>query len=137
MGGTETILVVEDEEAVRQFVIRVLDQAGYRVLAAANGQEALKVGSSSARLDLLFTDMVMPGMSGMELAQKFASHHPGARTLFASGYSDEALESSLPGGSSSAYLAKPFTAEALLASVRNALDVPASTAAGIAETRRP
>jgi PAS domain S-box-containing protein len=130
-GGSETILVVEDEEAVRQFVVRVLGGAGYRVLVAANGAEALKIAASDPQLDLLFTDMVMPGMSGPDLALRFSSAHPGARTLFASGYSEEALDTEGPAEGATPYLAKPFTAEALLARVRLVLDAardPSATA---------
>ncbi|MGZ6266070.1 MAG: ATP-binding protein, partial [Candidatus Limnocylindrales bacterium] len=90
-GGTETILVAEDQEAVRQYVKRVLSRAGYRVHAAPNAQEALGIAKKLAHVDLLFTDMVMPGMGGPELARLLTAIHPDVRTLYASGYSEEAL----------------------------------------------
>ena len=122
LGGQETILVAEDEEAVRVFVERVLSRAGYRVLAAANGPEALATASRLPHLDLLFTDMVMPGMSGRELSAQLAAIQPGARTLYASGYSDDAVLYGVGNDGRSPYLAKPFTAEGLLGRVREVLD---------------
>ncbi|MGD0018770.1 MAG: ATP-binding protein [Candidatus Limnocylindrales bacterium] len=122
LGGSETILVAEDEQAVRVFIERVLSRAGYRVLAAANGPEALAMASTLPHLDLLFTDMVMPGMGGRELAAQLSATHPGARTLFASGYSNDALLHGVGTDGKSPYLAKPFTADALLTRVREVLD---------------
>jgi PAS domain S-box-containing protein len=121
-GGHETILVAEDEQAVRVFVERVLSRAGYRVLAAANGQEALAVAKTLPHLDLLFTDMVMPGMGGLELAEMLAREHPGVPTLYASGYSNVALAQGMGGAGQAPYLPKPFTADRLLARVREVLD---------------
>ncbi len=122
LGGTETILVAEDEPAVRLFVERVLSRAGYRVLAAANGPEALVMASTLPHLDLLFTDMVMPGMGGRELAAQLSTTHPAARTLYASGYSNDAVVYGVGADGRSPYLAKPFTADALLVRVREVLD---------------
>ena len=119
--GSETILVAEDEPAVRLFVERVLSNAGYQVHATANGEEALRLAPTLDRLDLLFTDMVMPGLGGTELIEALTAQRPGLRTIRASGYTDAIFRdgserSTLP------YLAKPFTAEALLAIVRQVLD---------------
>jgi len=122
LGGRETILVAEDEPAVRVFVERVLSRAGYRVIAAANGPEALAMASTLPHLDLLFTDMVMPGMSGRELASRLAATQPRARTLFASGYSDDAVQYGVGEDGRSPYLGKPFTANGLLTRVREVLD---------------
>jgi PAS domain S-box-containing protein len=122
-GGNETVLVAEDQEAVRLYIERVLSRAGYRVLGAANGQEALAIAKTLPHVDLLFTDMVMPGLSGPELAKLLIAVHPGVRTLFASGYSDEALADGFAiEGKVVPYLAKPFTTDALLARVREVLD---------------
>ena len=122
LGGRETILVAEDEQAVRVFVERVLSRAGYRVFATANGPEALAMASTLPHLDLLFTDMVMPGMTGRELAARLAETQPQARTLFASGYSDDAVQFGVGQDGRSPYLGKPFTANGLLTSVREVLD---------------
>jgi PAS domain S-box-containing protein len=120
-GGRETILVAEDEEAVRVFIERVLARAGYRVVAAANGSEALSLAAQLPHLDLLFTDMVMPGMSGRELATQLSALYPGLRRIFASGYTEDPLVRGLT-GQSDPFLSKPFTAEALLERVRSVLD---------------
>jgi two-component system, cell cycle sensor histidine kinase and response regulator CckA len=120
LGGHETILVAEDEQAVRVFVERILTRAGYRVLAAANGPEALAIAATLPHLDMLFTDMVMPGMSGRELAAQLAVTHSNARTVYASGYSDDALAHGIEGKST--YLPKPFSADGLLTRVREVLD---------------
>ncbi len=123
-GGTETILVAEDEEAVRLYVERVLSGAGYRVLAAANGQEALAIAKTLPQLDLLFTDMVMPGMGGPELVKLLTAVQPRVRILYASGYSDEALAQDFRSEGQASLLPKPFSADRLLARVRDALDSP-------------
>jgi PAS domain S-box-containing protein len=122
LGGSETILVAEDEQAVRVFVERVLSRAGYRVFAAANGPEALALATTLPNLDLLFTDMMMPGMTGRELAEHLSATHPDVPTLYASGYSDDALLYGLGNEGRSSYLPKPFTADALLTLVREVLD---------------
>jgi PAS domain S-box-containing protein len=138
-GGNETILVAEDEDAVRLFVERVLKRAGYRVLTASNGQEALAVAETIDHLDLLFTDMVMPAMGGPELARALTALHPHAPTLYGSGYSDEALVEGFGHDAQVPYLAKPFTADRLLSRVREVLDAKAESrrAAGPARKRRP
>jgi two-component system cell cycle sensor histidine kinase/response regulator CckA len=124
--GNETILVAEDEPAVRTFVERVLSHAGYQVHTAANGEDALRLAATLDRLDLLFTDMVMPGMGGPELIEALTAERPHLRTICASGYTDNAIFRDGAAGSQLPYLSKPFTAEALLALVRQVLDGPAS-----------
>jgi PAS domain S-box-containing protein len=126
--GNETILVAEDEAAVRIFVERVLSQAGYRVHTAANGEEALQLAPRLDRLDLLFTDMVMPGMGGPELIEALTAQRPNLRTICASGYTDDAIFRDGATPSPRPYLSKPFTAEALLALVRQELDGPGPAA---------
>jgi PAS domain S-box-containing protein len=121
-GGNETILVAEDEDAVRTFVARVLVGAGYRVVAAANAAEALSAAGELPRLDLLFTDVVMPGMSGVELAARLTKTHPGLPAIYASGYSDEGVLPDAARAGDVPYLPKPFTSEILLARVREVLD---------------
>ena len=117
-GRTGTVLLVEDEPALRQLVHRFLSRAGYRVLAAANGVEALALFSGEAgAVDVVVTDMLMPGMSGVELARELDERAPGISVLFMSGYAreDAAIPASRPG---SAFLAKPFTLPELTAQLR-------------------
>jgi PAS domain S-box-containing protein len=121
-GGTETILVAEDEEAVRLYVERILSRAGYRVLAAANGPEALAIARTLPHLDLLFTDMVMPGMGGPELVDLLIAAQPSVRVLYASGYSDDALAEGFGSEGQVSILTKPFGADLLLARIREVLD---------------
>jgi CheY-like chemotaxis protein len=91
--GAETVLVVEDEDAVRKLVTRMLVAAGYIVVSAANGDEALALGARyERRIDLLLTDVVMPQMSGRRLAERFGELRPGLSVLYMSGYTDHALE---------------------------------------------
>jgi two-component system cell cycle sensor histidine kinase/response regulator CckA len=120
----ETILLVEDEYGVRKLVRKMLLQQGYRVLEAANGQDALQIRRMHAGpIHLLLTDVVMPGMSGRELAARFAVHSPDTHVLYMTGYTDDAiLQHGLPEAESPAMLRKPFLAEILAAAVRKALN---------------
>ncbi|HXF96088.1 MAG TPA: PAS domain S-box protein [Gemmatimonadales bacterium] len=122
--GSETILLVEDEPAVRAPVKELLEDAGFRVLEAADARAALALVERDPDLAIhvLVTDVVMPGMKGHELAQRFRERRPGALVLFTSGYSPQALAGELPPGA--AFLAKPFTPEALARKVRELLDRP-------------
>jgi len=128
-GGTETVLVVEDEASVRLFVRHVLASKGYRVKEAATGEEALSLCSTEAHpIPLLLTDLVMPGISGRELAERLRGMWPGTRVLFMSGYTEDAdLRRGLR-NTDAGFLPKPFTAESLVAAVRKALDVPSQAA---------
>jgi two-component system cell cycle sensor histidine kinase/response regulator CckA len=122
--GTESILVVEDEEAVRTCVCSILRAKGYKVLAAANGVEALSVWDEHRHtIDLLLTDMVMPeGLTGLDLAEKLLVDRPGLKVIFTSGYSAELVvaQSTLPAGGR--FLAKPYQSKLLMQTVREALD---------------
>ena len=120
-GGVETVLVVEDEEAVRRLTCRILSDHGYRVLSAADGPEALDVAAlHPGPVDLLLTDIVLPSMNGLDLSARMAAVRPGIRSLAISGYvAREVLEDGLPEGL--AMLPKPFKRDALLARVREAL----------------
>ena len=127
-GGTETILFVEDESQVRKLVCDVLRARGYTVLAAKDGIEAIPLEENHpGRIDLLITDLVMPSLSGRELAQHVSAARPETKVLFISGYSDEAVIR--PGHNLSApnraFLQKPFALEDLLLRVRALLDVSA------------
>ena len=118
-----TILVVEDEDAVRYLASRVLRAHGYRVLEAGDPSAALRMAREQERpADLLVTDIVMPGMSGPALAERLAAAWPGLKVLYITGYAEEAIErqSALPAGG--ALLEKPFTAQQLADRVRLALE---------------
>ncbi len=131
--GRETILVVEDESIVRMLVCTVLTEAGYQVMEAAHGAEALAlVAQQPGTIDLLLTDVRMPGLDGCELAAKINQLRGNTRVLFISAYMDEprALEAFNP--AISAFLQKPFTPAALTATVRRLLDCAADTVAATA-----
>jgi CheY-like chemotaxis protein len=121
-AGTESVLLVEDEPAVRRLVSRTLERAGYSVLEAETAAAAAAMWSRSP-IDLLLTDVVMPGVDGAELARRFSAERPGARVLFMSGYTegvlvDRAREAQVP------FLQKPFTRAELMRRVREVLDDP-------------
>jgi PAS domain S-box-containing protein len=123
--GRETILVVEDEPEVRNFVTNALQSRGFRVLDAPGGRAALLLAADfPGRIDLLLTDVIMPDMTGRQLADELKSIRPGLKILYMSGYSGEiiAQRGILEPGVS--YLAKPFTIEALAAKVREVLGPP-------------
>jgi len=123
-GGTETILLVEDEPDVRQVTRVILEVHGYRVLEASDGRQALELWQQHREtIQLLFTDMVMPeGMSGRELSQRLRADRPQLKVLYTSGYSAELAGQELPPGAS--FLQKPCSAELLLETVRRCLDAP-------------
>ena len=123
LRGTETILLVEDEPQVRQVAHSILLRMGYTVLEARNGAEALTVSSMhDGPIDLLLTDVVMPGMSGSELAKRLAVSRPSMKVLCMSGYTDEAAIRHGVIAAELAYLQKPLTDEALTRRVREVLD---------------
>ena len=123
VSGSETILVVEDEPAIRTVVRRMLERAGYRVIEAASGEEALeRIAENKGPLDLVMTDLVMPGMSGAELAQQLRRERPSLRILLTSGYSAEAVAGRFTGAERWRLISKPYTVSDLLHEVREALD---------------
>ncbi len=122
----ETILVVEDEEIVRELVCEVLDQQGYHVLCAANGREALKMAEEySGRIDLLLTDVVMPQMNGHELAALLIARRPGLKVLYVSGYSDNDIGHHGVLDAEVELLEKPFSPRTLAQKIREMLGEPA------------
>ena len=123
VGGSETILLCEDEDDVRTLVETALRSRGYDVLSAHVPERALEIASTDpAAIDLLLTDVVMPGMSGPALATSVASLRHGVRVLFMSGYPADEIEQE--GASDANLLEKPFTPEVLLGRVRETLDAP-------------
>ena len=123
--GTETILLVEDEPAVREMAIITLQEQGYNVLEATNGQDALRLATEYANhIDLLVTDVIMPQMNGKDLADQIIAVRPQTKTLFTSGYTDDAIIQHGVLKSGIAFLPKPFTPAALARKVRKTLDVP-------------
>jgi CheY-like chemotaxis protein len=123
-GGTETILLVEDDPALRQVAGRALLRNGYRVLEASNGVEALQLWQRHGpQIDLLFTDMIMPeGVTGLELADRLRSEKDALRVLITSGYSMGSSPEAPPADDSFSYLAKPYEPTVLAAAVRGCLD---------------
>jgi len=126
-GGSETILVVEDEEPVRRLVCRALKGGGYTVIEAGSGAAALAAFDAlgGGRLDLLVTDVVMPRMGGRELAELISQRCPDLRILFMSGYTDDAVLREGVSQAEVTFLQKPFTPRQLAEKVRAALSKPA------------
>jgi CheY-like chemotaxis protein len=124
-GGSETILLVEDEEAVRTIVSKILQNKGYTVLEAHHGNEALQICQHhQGPIHLMVTDVVMPQVSGRELAERLTLLRPEIRVLFMSGYPDNAIVHHGVLGAGTAFLQKPFTLNALECKVRELLDAP-------------
>jgi CheY-like chemotaxis protein len=123
-GGTESLLLVEDDPLVREMAARALRGGGYRVLVAASGAEALQLATLEVGLRLVVTDVVLPGLDGKGLADELVRRLPGLRVLFISGYEREVVGQHGVDDAGAEFLPKPFTAAALLASVRGLLDRP-------------
>ncbi|HEX4995762.1 MAG TPA: response regulator, partial [Methylomirabilota bacterium] len=129
-GRGETILLVEDAQRVRAVVREILEMSGYVVLEARQGAEALEISNRHAGpIHLLVTDVVMPQMSGRELAQRLATLRPELKVLYMSGYTDDAIVRHGVLASGIAFLSKPFTPNALALKVREVLDGVADGAA--------
>jgi CheY-like chemotaxis protein len=132
-GGNETILLVEDEPALRLTTRRILERKGYRIREATNGQEALEVWQSHAgEIALLLTDIIMPGeMTGRDLAERLWAQRPGLKVIFMSGYSAEVLGKGTEfiRRTRTHFLQKPCRSRALLETVRRCLDEKESVAA--------
>ena len=119
--GSETILLVEDEESVRNTLGKVLRHAGYRVLVAADGDQAIEIDRQTGPpAHMLLTDIVMPGVPGPELARYFLGLHPEIKVLYMSGYPEAA--GAVPLLSPDKFMQKPFTVEQLLRRVREVFD---------------
>lgn len=121
--GTETILLVEDEDLVRNLSIEILETCGYTVIEARNGLEALKIcEAEDCKFDLLMTDVVMPQMGGRELAEKLTKKLPNIQVLFTSGYTDDAVMRHGVIETNTNFIQKPFTFDALASKIRELLD---------------
>jgi PAS domain S-box-containing protein len=121
--GSETVLVVEDDEDVRQVAVGFLDSLGYAVLEAADPRQAMEMLERNARVDLLFTDVILPGgMTGVDLAREACARHGTLKVLYTSGYARGALPASGHVEEGSALLAKPYSREFLATMVREVLD---------------
>ena len=122
MRGTETVLLVEDDEEVRRLASEILKTRGYAVLETGDPLEALSIGERrNGAIDLLLTDMVMPAMPGSELAQRLATTYPGLRVLYMSGYTDEMIAPAAANAPARLLLRKPFTPDDLARKVREVL----------------
>lgn len=129
LAGTESILVVEDDYTVRRLAIYVLQAAGYSVISAADGQEALSLlEQQEIPVDLLVTDVVMPNLGGRELAESLQSVFPDLKVLYISGYPDDAILRQGMRGEQVSMLLKPFAPQALITKVREVLDLPCANA---------
>jgi CheY-like chemotaxis protein len=130
--GTETVLVAEDEQAVRELVRSMLVMGGYRVIVAASGEEALTVADGyDGVIHLLLSDVVMPGINGRELAERLVKKRPTVRTMFMTGYTDDSVVRHGVRGGAVTLVPKPFTRQELLAAVRRVLDGPAQNPANL------
>jgi hypothetical protein len=126
-GGGETLLLVEDDDRVRVLVASMLRRNGYTVMLASQGDQALEIASRfRGRIHLLLTDVVMPGISGRQLSERLTSARPDTHVLYMSGYSDDAILRHGVKSAGTHFLQKPFSIEALLQRVREALTAPSN-----------
>ena len=123
LTGTEWVLLVEDEDTVRTLVRTILESRGFHVIDARNAEEAMRVLPADLdSVDLLLTDVVMPGLSGPELFERLVRERPALKVLFLSGYSDDMIVTRGLFAPDSPYLQKPFTARGLMRKIRDVLD---------------
>jgi two-component system cell cycle sensor histidine kinase/response regulator CckA len=121
-AGAETVLVVEDAPGLRELTRRLLVRRGYTVLVAGNADEALREFERNPAIDLILTDVVMPGASGPDLMKTFAGRRPGLRVIYMSGYTEDAIVQHGVLNPGIAFLHKPFTSDALGRKIREVLD---------------
>lgn len=124
-GGFETVLLVEDEDMVRDLAVRVLEESGYKVLHASNGQAAIALSRGhDGGIDLLMTDVVMPGMNGGELANQLILQRPEMKVLFSSGYTEDVIVHHGILDDEVSFLGKPYSPSVLAKKIREVLDAP-------------
>jgi two-component system cell cycle sensor histidine kinase/response regulator CckA len=122
--GTEKILLAEDEQDVREVAREFLESGGYTVIEACNGAEAMRLAAEhSATIDLLVTDMVMPGMTGRDLARRLKHQRSGMGVIYMSGYSEQTAAETTQVDADMRLLTKPFSRGSILRAVREALNV--------------
>jgi CheY-like chemotaxis protein len=119
LAGSETILLVEDEDSVRKLALHILKTSGYKVLEAASARDALAIeGDYKGTIHLLITDMVMPRMGGRELSQRLLALRPQIKVIYMSGYTDNSVIHDLTLESGTCFIHKPFSPVVLLQNVR-------------------
>lgn len=119
----ETILLVDDEQSVRAIVLKILRRARYTVIEAESGEAALEIAEQhKGKIDLVITDMFMPGLRGPEVVERLAPKRPGLRALFMSGYADQDARTGVPAGAN--FLNKPFSGQELAKAVEAVLKGP-------------
>jgi hypothetical protein len=130
LGRGRTVLVVEDEPAVRELIVRILNKHSFDVLQAEGGDSALRASDEHpGRIDVLLTDVIMPGMSGAELAERLSSRRPGTRILYMSGYTDDVIGEHGVLPEHTEFLHKPFNASQLVKRIRDVMSRPTPDAA--------
>ncbi len=120
--GTETVLLVEDAPMIRRLAREIIQRAGYTVIEAADAEQAMRLAGQHERIELLLTDLIMPGPSGVELAEQLRRLRPDIRVLYMSGYTDNVIVRNGMLGESASFLQKPFTPAELLRKLRHVLD---------------
>jgi len=136
-SGTETILLVEDEDSLREVTREYLSNKGYTVLVASEADSAMEIaGRCDKPIDLLLTDVILPGSSGVQLAQRLAPRHSRMRVLYVSGYTADAIVHHVGHDPNFAFLSKPFSLPALTRKIRSILDVEQTHAKAAAPLSR-
>ncbi len=120
--GSETVLLVEDAPMIRRLAREIMTRAGYTVIESADAVQALSLAAHAGRIDILVTDLIMPGPSGVDLAEQLTTIRDDLRVLFMSGYTDNAIVRNGLLAESASFLQKPFTPEELLRKMRQVLD---------------